>query len=476
MMSPGDARVAPGTGTWAASRFAPPAVLLAAVVTRFLMVGDWSLWWDEERSLYFSQHPTAAFPRHFPLFFLMLRGLFEQTGVSVEAGRMLVAAIGVLSIWLTYEAVRRLVGQEVAVLAAALLVLSLGHLFWSQSIRYYILLFSFQVAGGYFFLSGFERGRLGELVLANVCLFLATLCHLSAALLFPVFAAHLVAAVLLREKGGAYTWKGYLAFGLPFLAVTAFVVIQYLSFATQMPRLIANSGGVSRDVSIGILGRFTAYFGPVVLLLSLGAPLLFRGTVSPRVLRFFLLLGFLPLLEVVATGQLGIAFPLWYQALISLAGIVTLAGITLRGLRLRGYTLLYGLSVGCALAISLPFMYWYYTSMHGDRARWQEAALVLRTSAAPGTTPIAVYSTVPDVMTFYLDSGRFSVQPVTGIPQAHPSAPGDPKVVEWFAVEHSALAPDFVRWLSSECDLMAVFEARSGPKDRTVYVYRRKTG
>jgi hypothetical protein len=78
------------------------------------------------------------------------------------------------------------------------------------------------------------------------------------------------------------------------------------------------------------------------------------------------------------------------------------------------------------------------------------------------------------VVAFYLDSSRFSVQPVTEIPQAAPSTPGGHKMVQWFAVERSALAPDFVRWLSSECDLMAVFEARSGPKDRTVYVYRRK--
>src|SRR5262245_14876578 len=112
-------------------------ILALAVALRLWKIGDWSLWEDEETSLYFSQNPNKHFPRYFPIFFLTLQELFRQTGISIVAGRLLAAAFGVASIGLTFELGWRFLSRPVGLLAALLLTLCLGHLFWSQSIRYY---------------------------------------------------------------------------------------------------------------------------------------------------------------------------------------------------------------------------------------------------------------------------------------------------------------------------------------------------
>src|SRR5947207_2306009 len=73
-------------------------VLAAATMLRGFMLTEWSLWEDEETSIFFAQNLDKPFPRAFPVSFFSLNQLYEITGVEVAAGRALFAAIGVLSI------------------------------------------------------------------------------------------------------------------------------------------------------------------------------------------------------------------------------------------------------------------------------------------------------------------------------------------------------------------------------------------
>ena len=156
-----DLKPAGGVSRLLASPWAILVVVAVAVVLRAWGASEWSLWEDEETSIYFSQQPDKPFPRFFPLFFLALKGVYQLTGVSVAAGRMLAAAFGIVSIGLVYAMARRLLSREIAVLAALLLTLNLGHLFWSQSIRYFTLLFVLELLSMYWFLEGFERRKIG---------------------------------------------------------------------------------------------------------------------------------------------------------------------------------------------------------------------------------------------------------------------------------------------------------------------------
>src|SRR5262245_9365887 len=170
----------------AASRWAIAGVAVAALVLRVTAAGEWSLWQDEETAVYFSQNPEKSFPSSFPIFFYLLHALFAVTGVSVLAGRLLAAVIGTGTILATYLCFRRLYGREACFFAALFMTVSLGHLFWSQSIRYYGLLLLFQILCMHWFVNGFEENRPWELVLSNAALLLGLFCHFSGALLMPV--------------------------------------------------------------------------------------------------------------------------------------------------------------------------------------------------------------------------------------------------------------------------------------------------
>ena len=194
------------------------AILGVALALRLWHLSTWSLWEDEENTIYFA-HRISKVWEGYPLFFTALKTLYRMTDVSVGAGRLLATFTGLVSIWLTYAVVRRFVSRAVALIAALLLAVNLGHLFWSQSIRYYTTLLGFEILCVYGFLEGFEKGRYWALVGANLAFACALLTHFSALLLAPVLIGYLVLMVCRRESEGGYGLKGYLLFGLPFLAI-----------------------------------------------------------------------------------------------------------------------------------------------------------------------------------------------------------------------------------------------------------------
>ena len=82
-------------------------------------------------------HLDDPYIRGFPLLFHVLKGLDRLFAETLLTGRVLAAVCGVVSVGLTYACFRSFVGRPPALLAALLLALNLGHLFWSQSARYY---------------------------------------------------------------------------------------------------------------------------------------------------------------------------------------------------------------------------------------------------------------------------------------------------------------------------------------------------
>ncbi|HZZ79370.1 MAG TPA: glycosyltransferase family 39 protein, partial [Gemmataceae bacterium] len=202
------------------SVWAPWLVIGLAVVLRAWKLGEWSLWEDEETTIYFSQNVTKPFPRFFPVFFVTLREWFQLTGLSVAAGRMLAAAVGVAGVGVTYEVCRRLVSRSAGLWAALLLALSLGHVFWSQSIRYFGLLLVFQILSLYWFYQGFERRKPWLLVATNAAFAAALWTHFSAVLLAPVFVGYLLIASWWPRDQQRYRLSEYLAFAVPLALLT----------------------------------------------------------------------------------------------------------------------------------------------------------------------------------------------------------------------------------------------------------------
>jgi hypothetical protein len=445
-------------------------VLAVAIAARAPGLGEWSLWEDEETSLFFSQRPERPFPASFPIFFRALGGVFDVTGVGILPGRVFCATLGVLSVALTYLCLGRIWGRRVGVVAALFVGLSLGHLFWSQSIRYYILLFLFQLLSLYWFLDGFERGRWWELVLANVAMALGVWTHFSGALLMPVFVGYLVLMLLRRESGGGYNLRGYLAFGVPFLVVAALFAWQFLRFRASMGSLIEARANLARVVL-----QVVIYFGPGTVLLGLLAPVVARGAWRDRRLVFLLVAAVVPVLELVIIRLLNLAAIGWHYAFFALIGFAGLAAISLVSLAERGYRLAAGGLGGAALVSLIPLLVFYHLFAFGNRPRWREATAALREEAKlrpEGVGNPPVFSNVPGVVAHYLGippGETMGHQLVRGLP-VRPPEDGHP-TEHWYLVEVSAIPPDYTAWLERHCELKQEVVARSGPKDRTLKVY-----
>jgi hypothetical protein len=445
-------------------------VVAVAIAVRAPNLGEWSLWEDEETSLHFSQQLHKPFPATFPIFFASLRGVYEVTGVSVFAGRVYAATLGVLSVALVYVGFARLWSRQVAVLAALFVALSFGHLFWSQSVRYYILLFVFQMLSLYWFLDGFERDRPRELVLANVALALGLWTHFSGALLMPVFVGYLILMLLRRESGAGYNLRGYLAFGVPFLLLSAVFAWQFLRFRTSLASLVTGATNPIR-----ILLQVVIYFGPLTVALGLLAPIVARNAWRDRRLIFLLITAIIPILELGVIAVLNLTIVTWYYAFFALVGFAGLAAVTLVSLAERGYRRAAMGAGAVALLSAVPLLLAYHLVLFGDRPRWKEATAVLRTEAkldvAARDNP-AVFANVPGIVAFYLGvppAETMTNTLVLKIPQSPPEK--DPAAEQWYLVEASAIPPAVAAWLESRCAKVHQVEARSGPKDRTLTIY-----
>lgn len=452
------------------SPWAVASMLLLALLIRFYRAADWSLWEDEETSIYFSQQLDKPFARFFPLFFWALHGLYETTGVSVAAGRYACAALGVLSVWLTYTCVRTLTTRSIALGSAFLLTINLGHLFWSQSIRYFVLLFSFQLLSFFWFLLGLERGKIVWLLLSQFIYALCLLTHFSALLMTPVFIAYLLLMVCGKQRGGAYNLRGYLTFGFLHIVLLTFFLRNILKAQNYM-------GGVPNPIlrdPLHVVATSLSYFGLPTAALALLAPFV-PPLVPRRILVFFFLAAVLPVLELVVMAGLNLTNVTWYNAFFSLFALVALASMTVVSLYQNGFRRLSAAGGSLAVIFSLILLSSYFTVMRGDRPRWKDAVHYLRSAAQvriEAANNPKIFATVPGVVAFYLGVPPGQTMDnllVRGV-RKHPSDSAH-LADEWYVVESGQVSPDWQSWLENCCTLTASFVARTGPKDRTVFVY-----
>jgi 4-amino-4-deoxy-L-arabinose transferase-like glycosyltransferase len=458
-------------GGWVAAL----AVLGLAVALRCLRVGDWSIWEDEGTSLFFSQHPEKPFASYFPVFFVLLNWLYQVTGISVTAGRLVAMIFGVAAIAVTYELGRRFFSRRVGLVAALFLTVNVGHIFWCQSVRYYTLVLFLQLLCILWFLEGLERRDPLRLVLSNIVFALALWTHFSALLLMPVLVGYLGLALCLGKRWADYPRWAYVTFGVPFVMVLGFFAWQFLRFSKL--NLIQGSGTPLDSQSLpGIAIRLGMYFGVPMLVLGLLAPIVVRKHWT-RVPVFFLVASVIPLLELMVIAQLQLALVAWYYVFFAMATFAVLAGSTLVSLFENGARTLATTLGTLALVYSGVFLLGYLTYMHGDRPRWQEATLHLRqfVNVASPTQQTEIYASVPGVVAYYLGvaPGETMGHPlVQGMPAQPPATL--PELDQWYVVEAGLITDEYAAWFAECCELRGSFEARTGPKDRSVLVYQCK--
>ena len=451
-------RIAPRYPSWL-----PWLVLLAGAALRLFRLGDWSLWEDEETSNYFALNSGRPFPRSFPLYFFLLGRLYALTGVSVYAGRGLSALIGIFTLWLAYRCIRRFCGDHVALPALVLLVVSPGHLFWSQSIRYYGLVLAFQIASIHAFLNALERPSIRWWSLTIGWLLVAIATHTTAAILIPVY----LIAVAWRIATGTIGWRrsrGVLVLGIVTVAIAcgALMTLAWLRPMFERP---------PAAFPLNLFIKFACYAGVPAIALMFLALILWRRASSSFV--FFALLATVPLAELVVIRATSVWYVVWYHGFVAIVGVAAMAGYGWNELAQRAprWALT---SVGlAAVGASALIIVSYFTTAYGDRPRWREAATVLsRNSVGPMVTGTNIVANSPGVIAYYL-----------GVPagqtMGHPlvTTASWPRALEWmtrdtwFVLETRRLPPDASSWLSTNCELRTTLPARMVIRDRTVVVY-----
>jgi hypothetical protein len=231
----------------------------------------------------------------------------------------------------------------------------------------------------------------------------------------------------------------------------------------------------ARDPAL-ILVKAVAYLGVPLLLLPPLA-LFLRNRSHGRALLFLALAGGVPLLELVGIARTNVTDVTWYHAFGALLGLALLSGHSLVALHQCGRRrLALALGIG-AVGYYLVFVAAYYTVMHGDRARWREATEYFRLQVdwvPGGSTHAIVHATAPRIVAYYLgaDPATPELSGVSPLPEVPPTR-GATNGEEWFIVAADAVPPTYVEWLEVNCRLVHTLVARTGPRDRTIRVYRR---
>jgi hypothetical protein len=241
---------------------------------------------------------------------------------------------------------------------------------------------------------------------------------------------------------------------------------------TTLLRLHSHFGDQSPGFGLHLLLRFVAYAGlPAVALMVVA--LLFTRSASPAFI-FFALLAIVPVVELMALRTTGLWSVAWYHALIALVGVAAMGGYGWNLLE-RSVPRWAVMSAGASLLLaSLAVVFSYFTTGHGDRPRWEEAAAMLRQHGiSAASTGVDVFSDAPGVVAFYL--GVPPEQTMTSPLVRLPPRSGDPVGVSresWFVLEQRLLRGEWRRWLHEACDRTGVFPGELIVRDRTVLVYR----
>ncbi len=203
--------------------FVVAAVLLVGAGVRIYGLGAKSLWFDETYSVFISEQPLEQIPRllrvydtHPPLHYFLLHFWMAFFGKGEAAVRVpsVLASLG--AILLTFLFGRRVAGDRVGILAAALLAVSPFQVTSAQEARMYPFLTLFAVGASYALWLALEGGHRRHWIVYAILLALALYTHHFAFLLLLAHGFYVL--VFHRDRAATRNW----------LLAMAAVVVAYL--------------------------------------------------------------------------------------------------------------------------------------------------------------------------------------------------------------------------------------------------------
>ena len=266
-------------------------IVVAALGMRLLGLDGKSLWFDEAYSVFIGDQPLSqifrllrAYDTHPPLHYLLLHFWMPVYGYHEAAVRLpsVMASLGV--IFLTFLMGRRLRGDRLGLVAAALLAVSPFQVVASQEARMYPFLALFAAGASYALWLGLEEGRRHHWIAYAALIVLGLYTHHFAGLIVVAHAAYVVA---FRRRAGLAAWvRWMIPVAVAYLPLAPLILAQ-LTSARAWPDFRAPFG-VRALVDLfgmfsfggGLFGMGT-YFGRGTL------PFVYQG---PVLLPFLLLM------------------------------------------------------------------------------------------------------------------------------------------------------------------------------------------
>lgn len=232
----------------------PAPFLLLAIVAlggflRIYRIDGQGLWLDEAFSVWMARQPMAdmldwlvRIDQHPPLYYALLH-FWMGLGDGEAAVRALSALCGILTIPALYLLGRRLVGQEVGLLAALILAVSPFHVRFAQEARMYTLL-TLNASLALYALARLLTEPTGLAWLGYVIFTTATLLSHNTAVLFPVATNLVVLSMYLVSASGFRPVELETRFCRHWLLAQAGV---FLLWSPWLPAFLAQSAGVYRE-------------------------------------------------------------------------------------------------------------------------------------------------------------------------------------------------------------------------------------
>jgi hypothetical protein len=381
---------------------------------------------------------------------------WRALGIDEVSARLPATLLGILAVPLLFLVGVRVLGSRVSFVAGLLLALSVWHVYWSQSARFYAIQFLFYNLSLLYYLDWNASRRWGSAAATMVFLVLASLSQPTAVVLYGVF---LIDAAV-KTVWGNDRRAGLRVFGallVPIVLVGAAVAVdvarrpdQWAHFfekANLPPGRLVFSGGYA--------------IGPgVVLVALLGG----WGALRRRDDRgvTFLVAALIPFIAFSVFGLFGrvelryclVALYAWL-CLAALVGIWVFEWAEVPVGRLVATVLV------CCLAGSLLLPLYDYMQANGWRPYIREAAAYVQRERSPGDL---VFMN-PDEGSYYLG------EPVAGdAPEVVDEAGGaGPRWVVYRTDERGTLAPPR-EWLKTHTELRAVFGCDGIQRMARVYV------
>lgn len=501
-------------------------ITLLAAVMRLYRLDQWSMWVDEAHSWRDATMPLGgddgfmSSPRKwYPATFLMLRWLLDLGWLPYSGGhaaegwlRLPFAFCGIVTVPLLALVGNLFVGRRAALLAALFLALNPWHIYFSQNVRGYVMVFFFATLAAGLFQVGTQRGSWWWRGASLLAVLIGSAFHPTTLLLLAPFAAYPWLSGVARLD-----WRFWLK--VSGMCVVAILAARVATFLPPFEVFLS----AKPDASLTHLVETTAYYFRVPLLVTavVGVWLLFQTRLQGRIL-FLACWSLVPLLVLAVLGASVVKVTARY-ALCALPAVVLLSGagavritealVAAFGRSSRLGKLVPALVVPVMLVLDMAsYDYLYYTSQHGDRGMWREAKDFLVGAVSPGRK-LLVYTINAPSMNFYLrplyyaepglqdaDPDRSVVQMVwwdvwdeEDAARRHRSADGRGyfesrlrdaagQGQELFVVitlpelqemdRFHPVAERLETALGEQFELVKVFPVAVGPKDETIYIYR----